>query len=91
MDLTGDPTRGIARQKQDRCRYIFGSPKALGMDAIDEMLLALSAIAFPFPDARWIGEYDPGATAFTVTPAGVNSQESCLVRPTRACLAAVYA
>jgi hypothetical protein len=61
------------------------------MDAIDEMLLALSAIAFSFPDARWIREYDPGAMAFTVTPAGANSQESCLVRATSACLAAVYA
>jgi hypothetical protein len=28
------------------------------MDAIDEMLLALRAIAFPLPDARRVGEYE---------------------------------
>ena len=56
--LAGDPTGGVARQKQDSGRDILGSAEPLGVQAVYEALLAVGTVALPLLLASGIGEYE---------------------------------
>ena len=56
--LAGDPTGGVACQKQDSRSDILGSAEPLGVQPVYEALLAVGTVALPLPLASGIGEYE---------------------------------